>query len=701
MDQSLTPFFNPRGVVVVGVSQDPNKLGYGLARNILECEYPGEVFYVNQNGGELFGRQIYKKISEVPQGADLALLMIPAKYVPPAIIECDQIGIKGVIILSGGFSEVGEEGTILERECIQNAHAVNMRILGPNCIGIIDTHFPLDTTFLPPPSPIPGEISFISHSGAICAATIDWARGQGFSFSRLVSLGNQIDINETDVLPYIAADENTQVITLYLEGVSDGRRFIDEAIKISKRKPIVAIKAGRYEGGKRAVASHTGALAGQDIAFDAAFRRAGIIRAETIEEMFDWAKALAWCPPLKGNRVAVLTNAGGPGVTGVDALESFGLSLAQFSPETIKLLKEILSPAASLNNPVDMLASASPEQYAQSLETLLADKNTDSVMLILPPPPAFPAETVVYVVTPIIQKAEKPVVVALMGDRLITKATASLRIAEIPEYRFPEKAASAIAVLSKRSQIVSDPIQKPLFRSGVDKKLVSQFLKKPESEVGSFMPETDVFDVLSAYSLPTCSIALAKTPEEASDLAQKIGFPVVLKISSPDVTHKSDRGGVLLNLTSKEEVITGFKLIMKAMGNDGFDGNISGINVQKMVKDGQEVIIGAIQDPQFGAMVMFGSGGVEVERERDVAFSLAPVTTAEIDYLLENTLAGRRLKGFRNIPGADVKAVRDVIIRVGQLAADFPQIKEIDINPLIVMPEGEGAIIVDARIKIL
>ncbi|MGD8457953.1 MAG: acetate--CoA ligase family protein [Anaerolineales bacterium] len=701
MDRSINTFFKPKGVVIVGVSQNPNKLGYGLARNIISCGYTGEVFFVNIKGGELFDRKIYKSIRNIPKRVDLALLMIPAKNIPSAILECGEVGIKTAIILSGGFSEVGEEGVALEKECMKNASIAGVRIIGPNCIGLIDTHLPIDTTFLPPPSPVPGEITFISHSGAICAATIDWARGQGFSFSRLVSLGNQIDVNETDILTNIAEDKNTQVITLYLEGLEDGRRFIDTASKISQQKPIIAIKAGRYEGGQRAVTSHTGALAGQDVAYDAAFRRAGVIRARTVEEMFDWAKALAWCPLPKGNRVAVLTNAGGPGVTGVDALELNKLKLAKFSQNTDRRLMNILPPAASISNPVDMLASASPEQYAQSLEILLKDDGIDSVLLILPSPPMYTAESVADAVIPVIKHSSKPILVALMGEKLIIKAAERFRDAKIPEYRFPERAASAIAVLTQRSEGIEEYGKESVIKRKVQKEKVIKILQKQnESKVG-FLQGLDVYSILSAYYLPTCSLYIVKTPEEASRVAQKIGFPVVMKVASAAAIHKSDHGGVLLNLTSVDQVMNGFQNIMDSFDNGENDGEQSGVYLQKMIQGGQEVIVGAAQDPQFGAMVMFGAGGVEVEGMQDVAFSLAPVMKREIDYLLENTWAGRRLKGFRNVPEADIDAVKDVIIRLGQLAGDFPIMKEIDINPLIVMPKGEGVKIVDARIKLL
>ncbi|MEN8172251.1 MAG: CoA-binding protein, partial [Chloroflexota bacterium] len=419
---SIAPFFDPRGVLIIGASNNPTKLGYGLARNLTQSGYQGAVHFVNPKGGMLLGKTIYTSVAEVPDPVDLAAVLIPAPYVAGALRDCGQRGIHAAIIGSGGFREVGAAGAALEAEVAQVAQEYGIRLIGPNCIGLLDTHLPIDTTFLPPPGPTPGDVAFISHSGAICAAVIDWARGQGYGLSRLISLGNQVDVCETDMLAPVAADPYTRVLALYLEGVKDGRRFVEQARQVVQDKPIIALKVGRFEAGQRAVASHTGALAGVEHAYNAAFRRAGVLRAETSEGMFDCARALAWCPLPHGRRVAVLTNAGGPGVTAADALESLGLTLADFSAETHTALREILPPAASLNNPVDMLASASPEQFAESLRIVLADPHVDSAMIIYPTPPMFTAGAVAKAVIPVVHNAAKPVVVTVMGERLIQEA---------------------------------------------------------------------------------------------------------------------------------------------------------------------------------------------------------------------------------------------------------------------------------------
>lgn len=704
MPSSLTPFFSPRGVAVIGASQDPVKLGYGLARNLVQSNYQGVVHFVNPRGGSLLGRPMYPSILQVPDPVDLAILLIPAPAVPRALRQCGERGLPAVIIASGGFRETGPEGAALEDECVSISKEYNLRLLGPNCIGLLDTHLPLDATFLPPPGPLPGDVAFISHSGAICAAVIDWARGQGFGLSRLVSLGNQVDVNETDVLAPIAADPFTRVLTLYLEGVSDGRRFVEEAGRVARQKPIIALKVGRFASGQRAVASHTGALAGRENAFNAAFRRAGVIRADTSEELFDWARALAWCPPPKGRAMAVLTNAGGPGVTAADALEANGLRLSNLKEETRQALRALLPPAASLNNPVDMLASASPEQYGASLRILLDDPGVDGVLVILPPPPMHTAGAVAKALIPVIHGAEKPVVIALMGERLIQEAVEHFRAAHVVEYRFPERSASALAILAQRAEFLEreQAILTPGY--GVNKESVRKILEPLLPNAGrevnnhnGLITQDALGPILNAYGIPAAPAGLAKSAEEAIQLAQKFGFPVALKVSSEDVPHKSDVGGVLLNLEDAQAVAQGFARVIQNAREALPGAEIEGVHVQRMIPDGQEVIVGAIQDTQFGPLVMFGSGGVEVEGLKDVAFALAPLASEEAGYLLDSTWAGRKLSGYRNLPPADRSAVVDVLLRLAQLAVDFPQLAEIEINPLRVLPQGQGAFAVDAR----
>lgn len=691
---SLSPFFAPRGVAVIGASREPTKLGYGLARNLLHSGYQGAVHFVNPKGDSLFGRPIHHRIADIPDPVDLAVILVPAAYVPGALTECGQRGIPAVIIATGGFKETGPEGAALEAQCLQIARQYNMRFIGPNCIGITNTHLPIDTTFLQPPPPPAGDLAFISHSGAICAAVIDWIRGQGLGFSHLISLGNQTDVNETDVLEPVAADPYTKVVTMYMEGVSDGRRFMRIAGQITPHKPIVALKVGRFEAGKRAAASHTGALAGQEAAFDAAFAKAGVIRTNTNEELFNWAKALAWCPLPKGRRVAILTNAGGPGVTASDALELNGMQLADLGAATHDALKAALPAAASVHNPVDMLASAMPEHYANCLQILLADPGVDGVIVIAPPPPSSSAGMIVKSLIPLIQMSDKPVILCLMGDMLIQEGVAFARASQIVEYRFPEWAASAMGALARYADIRARGHREPEPRPAAD---CSALLK--DCAPGAWLPQEAANKILEAYGIATVRPRLAETLEEAVLIASKMGFPVVLKVASPDISHKSDVGGVLLDVQNAAAVADGFTTVTTRARAARPDARIEGVHVQRMLPPGQEVIIGVVNDPQFGPLVMFGSGGVEVEGLKDVAFALAPLSRAEADEMLAATWAGRKLQGFRSLVAADREAVLDTLVRLAKLAMDLPQIVEIEINPLRVLPQGEGAYTVDVRAR--
>jgi acetyltransferase len=488
------------------------------------------------------------------------------------------------------------------------------------------------------------------------------------------------------------------VLALYLEGIKSGRRFIEEARSVVPKKPIIALKVGRYESGRRAAASHTGALAGEESAYNAVFRRAGVLRAETSEEMFDQARALAWCPLPSSNRVAVLTNAGGPGVTAADALEARGLKMAEFSPATFEGLRKILPAAASLQNPVDMLASATPNQFADCLRVLLKDPGADSVMVIYPTPPMHTAGSVAKALIPIIHQAEKPVVISVMGDRLIQEAVEHLRAARIPEYRFPERAAAALAALVKRVELLKHAAAEPVVINDIQKNVVQDILDNHDR--GHQLTAATTQLILDAYGIPSANMSLAENEKDAVAQAVKMGLPVVLKVASPDISHKTDVGGVLLNLADEKSVRGGFNAILEQAKNAQPEADITGVYVQEMVPLGQEVIVGAVQDPQFGPVMMFGSGGTEVEGLRDLAFGLAPLTDLEIDAMLNETWAGKKLLGFRNLLPADIKAVRDVLGRLAQLANDFPQFSEIEINPLRVFPDGKGTAALDVRIRL-
>ncbi len=686
--------FSPRGIAVIGASRNPTKLGYGVARNLVMSGYTGGLYFVNPKPGQLFDRPVYTDVASVPDPVDLAVVIIPALAVPGAIEACGRRGIKFVIVGSGGFRETGPDGAALEARCLEIAGRYGLRILGPNCIGYLDTHLPIDTTFLPLPGPIPGDIAFLSHSGAICEAVIDWARGQGFGLSRLVSLGNQMDLTESDLLPPVAEDPNTRVIVMYLEGVEDGRAFIEQARAVTRTKPVVAIKVGRSASGRAAVASHTGAMAGQDAAYAAAFRKAGVIRSSTSEETFDWARALAWCPLPPGRRMAVLTNAGGPGAIAVDALEANGLDHAELSANTVSSLREQLPSAASLQNPVDMLASAGPGEYAGCLSALLADDGVDGVMVILPPPPMTTAAEVAGAIIPVIRSTTKPVVIALMGEELIAHAAQLFRQSHVPDYRFPERAASALMVLADRAEQLATPVEAAWESDGVDSQRVRDLLAVTELSASGFIAGSVAAQVLSAYGLNCAPQMIVRTADEAVAAAHALGFPVALKIESAEATHKSDVGGVLLNLKDDQAVSDAFDAVTRPSGGMGE------AVVQVMVGAGQEVILGMVRDAQFGPLVMFGSGGVEVEGLDDVSFALAPLSRGEAEALVDSTWGGRRLNGYRNIPPADREAVLDSLVRLAQLGMDHPQVMEVEINPLRVCAEGQGALVLDARLRL-
>lgn len=697
MDPSLSPFFHPHGIVIIGASSQPGRLGNSIARNLLASGYTGAMHYVNPRGGVLNQQTVHKNVSEVPDPVDLAIVIVPAPATPAVLKEVAQRGIRAAIISSGGFRESGSQGAALEEECLQIARSHSLRLVGPNCIGLIDYHLPMDTTFINQPAPPTGHLALISQSGAVCGVIMDWARTQGIAFSRMLSLGNQADVSETDMIPGVVEDVNTHVVTFYIESICAGRRFVEAASAASRVKPLVALKVGNSQSGQQAAASHTGALAGSRSAYEAAFRRAGILQAAGIEEMFDWATALAECPPLPGRRIAILTNAGGPGVIASDALESNGLRLATISPATRGALQEFLPQAASLNNPVDILGSATSGHYAACLHLLAQDENVDGVLVILPPPPVDSAEMAVEAMLPVIRSADKPIVFSLMGGETLYKAGEILRAAHVPHYRFAERAVSALGALARRAEILAQPPAYPIDLPGVD-------LPAAREVVAAAVPGTSldplaVERLMAAYGIPTAPIRLAHNAEEAASLAVDLGFPVVLKIASPDIPHKSDLGGVLLDIRSPQDARDGYTLLLERARQKAPHAHLQGVHVQRMVPAGQEVIVGARRDPQFGPLMMFGSGGVEVEGLKDVAFCLAPLAPGEARWLIQNTWAGRKLGGFRSIQPADEAATQDVMQRLSQLAGDLPAISELEINPLRLLAPGQGAIALDVRVK--
>lgn len=681
----LDYFFRPGSIAIIGASRDPHKLGYGVVRNLVEYGFKGSIYPVNRVANEILGNKCYASIDAIPDQVDLAIIVVPAKFVATALEDCGRKNIKRTIVVSGGFGETGKEGKTREKELSKIAQKYEMRIIGPNCIGTIDTHTPLNTTFVVG-MPQVGDIAFVSQSGAMVAAVIDWARGAGVGFSRIVSLGNQVDVNVTEMLQSVADDPQTKVITAYIEGLTKGREFMEAAEEIARKKPVVVLKAGYGKSGAKAVASHTGALAGSAEAYDAAFEHSGVLRAHTMEELFDWARALAWQPLPQGNKVAVLTNAGGPAILAVDILEKSGLHLAQISEETKKYLRPRLPSAASVNNPVDVLAGSGPATYAVALDTLISDPNVDAVIVVQAPQDWFLPESLAEVIGEVSGIHQKPVLATIMGLASIDKALSILHQKRVPTFAFPERAASALTAMFERQQWLETPFKEVVKFKGINKKEAKQALEKK-----------DFSKMLETYGINLPPSKLAVNADDAAKIAKKIGYPVVLKLVSEKFTHKSDVGGVILNLMDEKSVRQQFNNTIKKIRVKYPKVKITGMQVQKMITAGQELIVGVRRDPQFGSLVLIGSGGVEVELQRDVSMGIAPITRSQAERMLESTQAGKRLKGWRNIPPADKKAVIDVMLRMSQLACDFPEISELEINPLFALQKNKGAFAVDVR----
>jgi len=701
---SLAPFFTPNGVAIIGASRDPSKLSYGVVRNLADPErgYPGPIYPVNPKTDEILGLKCYPDIASVPDPVELAVLILPARTVVGAIEACGQRGIKAAVVISGGFREVGPEGAAREAEMVAIAQRHGMRIVGPNGIGVMDMHTPLNTTFVKgmPPK---GSIAFLSQSGALCGGIIDWTIGRGIGFSRFLSVGNEADVNETDVIPFLAADDATRVITLYLEDVKGGPAFVDALRDAAARKPVLAIKAGRTASGQTATASHTGALAGAHAAFRAACRQTGVIEIDSIQALFNGALALAYQPLPHGNRIALVTNAGGPAALAADALEGAGLRLARTSAATQAALRSFLIPDAQVAGPVDLLGGADEHGYRQALEAVLADPECDGVLAVLVPQvlvnpvavvQAFGAAAAAQV------EPRKPVLACLMGEASLDAAFKAAHEGQIPAYTFPEDAVAAFGVLWQRARWERRGRGAEEKRRGSEeaRREVQLTIRLAKANGRRALDAAEAAPLLAAYGIATPAEFLATSPNEAADFAQRVGFPVALKLISPDVLHKTDIGGVLLNVQDEQAASVGFETIVARALAAHPAAHVRGVQVQKMIGGGQEVIVGVTRDPTFGPLVMFGLGGVYVEALADVSFRLAPLTAADAEEMIDEVRSARLLTGLRGAPAADRAALVDAIVRVGQLAADHPEIVELDINPLLALPEGQGVIAVDGRI---
>jgi acetyl coenzyme A synthetase (ADP forming)-like protein len=692
----LDAFFNPRSVAVLGASRNETKLGFAILRNVVESGYQGTVYPINPKADEILSLKCYPSVLAVPEPIDLVVIVIPDRLVIPALEDCGKKGVPGVVIISAGFREAGLEGVRRERQVTELAKQFGMRVVGPNCLGIIDTVIPLNASFAAG-MPEKGDIGFMSQSGALCTAILDWSLAEGIGFSRFVSLGNKADVEETDLLKAWSEDDATQVIIAYIEGINDGQEFVETARQVTRQKPVIAIKSGTTQAGAKAVSSHTGSLAGSERAYDAAFRQSGILRAPSLIDLFDWATAFAWQPLPQGNRLAIVTNAGGPGILASDQIERLGLQLASLRSETVEKLRGRLPAAANVLNPIDVLGDAGKEVYAFALETALQDSNVDGVVTILAPQVYTPIEETGQAVGEVAARYDKPVVGCFMGEAKMRAGMEVLKAHRVPNYAFPERAVAALRAMANYRDWLARPRLK-VEHFDADQARVAQLFQKVRSERRVTLGESEARQVIDAYGFRLPRSELAHTADDAVALAESIGYPVALKLASPDILHKSDIGGVKLRLTDTTAVRDAFDLIIFRATRFMPEAEIWGCLVQEMVTPGREMIVGMSRDPQFGPLVACGMGGIYVEVLKDVAFRLAPLSRQDAREMLTELQSYQLLRGVRGERPADLEAVADAVLRVAQLVTDFPEVVELDINPLVV--HEKGAVAIDVRLAL-
>ena len=703
--ENVKSIFSPRSIAVIGASNRQNSVGKAVFSNILFSGYTGIVYPVNPNAKGILGVRAYHSVWDIPGEVDLAVIVVPNTVVPKVMKECGEKGVKSAVIISAGFKEIGGKGIELEKTVTEISNKYSISLVGPNCLGVINTdpEISLNVTFAGE-IPKSGNIAFISQSGALGVAALQYAHTEKIGLSKFVSVGNKADVTENDLLEVLKDDPHTDVILLYLEDLADSKGFIKLAREITseipKKKPILAIKSGRTTEGAKAASSHTGALASSDEAYDSFFGQCGVLRVETIEELFDYAIAFANQPLPKGNKVAIVTNAGGPGIMATDACIRYGLQVTSLDAKTTENLKKRLPKTASISNPIDVIGDAGKERYELALENVLSDKNVNGVIVICVPRNVTALEEINRVIADIVPKYKKPVMVCCMGITDISDALKILDERNISHYKFPEAAARAMASLSNHAQWLMRPRTEVRIFTDVDKKKVKKILDVAKKEKRSFLPEPEAHEILKAYGFPVLSFRLARNEKECIQFAKEIGYPVVLKIVSPDILHKVDVGGVKLNIGNDIELKKAYNDILRNVKSFNSGVNIWGVFVQKMAPTGKETIIGMNRDPNFGALLMFGVGGIYVEAFKDVTFRIAPIRELSAQHMIKDIRVHRILEGYRGEPPSDVKAIAECLERLSQLVMDFSEIESLDINPLLVFEKGKGARVVDARILI-
>lgn len=696
----LDAIFWPESIAIIGASSTTGKVGYVLANNLLKSGYDKPIYFVNIGGGKILGKKAYKSILDIPGDVELGVIAIPARYVLDTIRECGEKGVKAVIVISAGFKETGKEGRELEKRLVETAKKYNMVIQGPNCLGAINTHVPYDLSFA---STLPkkGSIGFITQSGALGTAILDWIIAEEIGFGSIISLGNKADLDEIDFIEAMAEMDEIDVILLYLESVEKGRKFLEVTEHVVKKKPLMAVKGGTSSAGAKAAGSHTGAMVGSFLAYQKAFDKAGVIYTESMEDLFNYAVAFTSQSLPREEGVAIVTNAGGPGILSTDLIEKLGLKMSKLSDETIKKLEEKLPEAAAVGNPVDILGDALPDRYKLAAEIVLQDSGVYSLVVLLTPQAMTDAvSTAEHLVELSSKYSEKPLIAVFMGGNWVSEASRLLKDNGVPCFNFPEKGIKTLNALYRYARHLKEPELQPPKFPDIDKEEVEKIFEDVRKDNRKVLFPHEANAVVKAYGVSAPESKLARTADEAVKYAEEIGYPVVMKIVSPDIMHKTDIGGVELNLTNAEMIRIAFDEIIRKSKKAQPLAKIYGITVDDMVPKGREMIIGMSRDAQFGPMVMFGLGGIYVNFLRDVSFRLAPVNEREAQQMMEETKSYALLEGVRGQTRADIETLRESIIRISHLVWDFPDIKELDINPILVYEEGEGVSALDVKMTL-
>ena len=701
----LEAIFSPKSIAVLGASKTKGKVGHDIFANILRGNYQGTLYPVNPKTKSVLSVRSYPSIVDIPEQIDLAMIILPPKVALKAVEDCAKSGVKGIIIVSAGFKEVGGEGVTIQNRITEICAEAGIRLVGPNCLGVINPapEISMNASFSAR-MPNQGNISFISQSGALCTAVLDFAAHRGFGFSKFISIGNKADVDELDLLKYYHKDPNTDVVMIYMEELMrSGSEFIEAVQQVTngeKPTPVLAIKSGRSAAGAAAASSHTGSLAGPDAYYDAIFSEAGIIRCNTVNELFDYAEAFASKKIPTGNRVAIVTNAGGPGIIATDMTVSSGLELAQFSEKTVEELRKYLPATANFHNPVDVIGDATRDRYENSLATVISDANVDAALIILTPQSMTDAIGTAQAIVDISQSCRKPIVCSFMGIVDVSEGVNLLQKNKIPVYTFPENAAAALGKLYLATRWLNRK-QLPQYQLTHDTEKARQLIEKYQSEGKDTLGELEGGEILKCYGFNVLPMALAATENDAARIAGDIGYPVVMKIVSQQILHKTDASGVKINIRTEDDVRNSFNEIMKNALAYKSDATIDGILVQKMAPSGTEVILGVNRNPgDCGHSIMFGLGGIFVELFKDIAFRLAPLGRNNARRMIRGVKGYPMLNGFRGQPVADIEAIEKLLVGLSQMVIDHPIIKELDINPLLVHEKGKGATVADVVMTI-